>query len=706
MWIEGRIASLPLEYPDHLGFIFEPRPAYAEIARIPSRLQVRWFEDYPLLQPGEEWRLKLRLRPPRALVNFHGFDRERALFAQRIGALATVLDSGGQRLSASKALTPDSVRNSVREHIRSTLPRGPGRALVLSLAIADRSELESDSWSLLRSTGTGHLLAISGLHIGLAAIAGFWFARGLIFLLPMTSISGRSGFVLCCLGALLAALAYGAMAGFPVSTLRAVAMVAVGVVVVSVRRGTALLSAWWLALIATLVLDPFAPLSAGFWLSFGAVIALIIFFGPRQQMNSWWATLPRAQLAVMAVMLPLATFWFQAGSWLALPANLVAIPWVSLVTVPLVLVAVATLPLPALSGPLLELAWWSCATLHEFLEATSALEGGYRWLTPGVGLVSTFLALCGAILLLLPRGLALRWLGICLLLIIVLPRALELQEGEYTVENLDVGQGLAVLVSTRHHDLLYDTGPGDGENWSLFNAVIAPSLTANGRGRPDIVVVSHADLDHAGGLAHLNERYGSGELRFNRPPTEAEAYDGVEACHDGQSWSWDGVHFRVLHPSMWLPYLGNDSSCVISIDNGRHRTLLTGDISAAIEDRLAKNLLPHDLITVPHHGSDSSSGAPFIAAAKPGIAIVSAAYDNRFGFPRPEVVARYQHLDADLLSTIECGAVRALFPQDGLPVITSARRHRDRLWRWHGYSDCMVSFDPAMYHLNRPKSKE
>jgi len=702
LWVRGTVASLPERGPDHLRFLFRPSARQAALADLPSTIQVRWYEDHPEVGAGEGWRLKLRMRPPRGLVNFQGFDREQGLFAAGIGALASVLEGERLPVHAPRRSGADGFRSAVRERIREALPPGPGRALVLSLAIADRSELDDGDWALLRTTGTGHLLAISGLHIGLAAVVGFWLTRGFLFLIPLVR-AGRTVFLSGCAGALLSALTYGALAGFPVSTLRALAMLAVALWVIAARRGTGVFRAWLLALAAVLAIDPFALLTPGFWLSFGAVLALIVFFAPRGRSPEWWSALPRAQVAVMVVMLPLAALWFQSGSWLAFPANLLAIPWVSLVCVPLVLAGVAAWPLPAVANALLELAWWSCASLHEFLQALAGLEGGRRWLTPGVGQIATGLGVGGGLLLLLPRGLGVRWLGLGLLAILFLPRAADLAEGEYSVEVLDVGQGLAVLVKTRNHSLLYDTGPGggleNGMSWSLFDPVIAPALAADGTGPPDLVVVSHADLDHAGGLPDLLARFGDLELRINQRDGENRS------CSQGGSWTWDAVDFQVVHPSGFLPYLGNDSSCVISIDNGRHRTLLSGDISTVVEERIASGLGEHDLITVPHHGSASSSGPTLIAETRPRWAVVSAAYGNRFGFPRAEVVARYRRQGTAVLSTIDCGALKAEFRRLGDHVLIPARAARDRPWRWRSKPLCMATSDLAMYHLERPESR-
>jgi competence protein ComEC len=648
-------------------------------------------------------RLKLRLHPPRGRVNFQGHDRERMLFASGVGALAIVLDSQVRPRKERKGQIINRIRADIRESIKKALPAGEARALVLSLLIADRSELGGGTWSLLRKTGTGHLLAISGLHIGLAAVVGFWMMQLVLTVLPSGISKARSGFSACCTGAFVLAVSYGALAGFPVSTVRALTMLAIATWAIRSNRAPIAFKAWLAAFIFLLLADPFTPLTAGFWLSFAAVLGLIVFFTPRCGRSSWWTTLPRAQVAVMAVTLPLGAFWFQTGSILALPSNLIAIPWVSFLSVPLVLAAVVAYPLPFLFEALLEAAQWSCSGLLKFLGLVARIGNSYSLLTPAINAGHLVLALGGGLLLLLPRGCTARWLGLCLMGTLFLPRAATLEEGEYSIETLDVGQGLAVLVRTRTHSLLYDTGPGDGKHWSLAESTVAPALASDGNGGPDLIVVSHADLDHAGGMRELRARFVNAELLLNRPQDNS----GVNGCHQGQSWEWDGVEFDVLHPSVWLPYQGNDSSCVISIDNGKFRSLLTGDIGNAVESRLSADIDSHDFITVPHHGSASSSSRLFLDAVQPAWAVVSAAYANRFGFPRPEVIRDYDSIETRVFSTVDCGALEIKFPTTGKPGVRAARNEGPWPWRWHANrSDCMVRSDRSMYHLDRLKLKE
>ena len=681
--VSGEVASLPVIQGDYLSFRFRPSPRQAQLGGLPGELAVRWFEDFPEIATGERWRLRIRLRIPKGLVNFQVFDRERQWFADGIGGLATVIPGENRRLAAPPPSGPREWRYSIREAVRSALPPGPGRAVALSLAIADRGEFSPEQWQLFRQTGTGHLLAISGLHVGLAAIAGFWITRVLLWVSIRWSFPGRLALSLSCLGSFAAAATYGVMAGFPVSTLRALAMLGLGLYAIASRRSQSPLRIWVMAALLVLCLDPLALIRPGFWLSFGAVLALIMMFAARSRRAGYARSILIAQLAILAIMPPITAFWFQSSSWLGFPANLLAIPWVSLVTVPLVLPGTVVTWLSG-SSQLLSLASLSAEWILEILAFLRDAAGGGDWVTPSLTVFTAVLGALGGSLLLLPRGIGARWMGACLLLLCFLPRDSGLANGDFEVQTLDVGQGLAVIVRTRQHVLLYDTGPGDGRSWSLAERVLVPALNKRGRVAPDLIVASHADLDHAGGLADLRRQYPQAAVWLNRP---ADGEPRI-SCEDSRAWRWDSVDFRVLHPTRWLPYSGNDSSCVILIENGEHRALLTGDISSTVESRLLARLPQADMITVPHHGSSSSSGKRFVETVRPGLAVASVSHDNRVGFPRPEVTRRYDSAGSPVVSTSDCGAVLARFSPGTDPWYTSARIKRDAPWRWAGRATC------------------
>jgi len=678
--VTGVVSSVPERQPGMLRFLFEPEGGTAAIA-LPSTLRVSWFgDDLPELAAGERWRLELSLQPPWGRVNFAGGDPERWLFANGIGALGTVRD--GRTVEPPRGFTAavDRLRQRVREAIERNLDEGRGRAVVTALAIADRSALDDTVRRILADTGTAHLLAISGLHVGLAATAGFWVTR--LLLTPFAfARRGRRLLHGAAAGGIAAALAYALLADLGVSTLRAVVMVgaALALLLTSRSTGPAVPLAWAAAVV--LLADPFAPLGAGFWFSFVAVAALLAAFAPRRGRLPAWRRPLLAQAAVMIAVLPVSAAWFGLASAASLPANLLAIPWVSIVVVPAVLGGIALLPF----GEGLAAASWALAGaasegLLAFLGRVVAL-GPSPFAVTSPGTTHLVLALAGAFLLLLPGALRWKWLGAFLLLPLLLPSARPVAHDEITFEVLDAGQGTAAVLRSAGHTLLYDSGPGDGATRNLARAVIAPAL---GGARPDRVVISHGDLDHAGGLATLRGLYPEAGFRVNDGKGSADT-----ACTTGWAWRGGDTVFRALHPSSGLPYLGNDSSCALSVTGPGGRVLLPGDISLPIEQRLvAEGLAPHDVLLVPHHGSRSSSGAEFLAAVRPRLAIATAALGNRFGFPREDVAARYRDAGIPLLTTGECGALRVRLRAGEIASVDSARRARPRPWRWPAAARC------------------
>ena len=681
--VKGVVSSIPEVYPDYVRFRFDPLPD-DEQQELPGSLLVYWYRDYPLLSVGENWRLGLQLKPPWGRLNFQGADRERWLFSEEIGGLGIVRH--GELLSSRplKRYYVQSVRSFVGKKISLLLDNQRMRGVVQALAIADRSGMAFTDRQLLSSTGTSHLLAISGLHVGLAAVGGAWLARITVILLPVT-VAARWGLGASLAGAVFAALTYATLAGWGVSTQRAVLMVTVAVSALVFNRAVHPARAWVLALAVVLAVDPLALLSSGSWFSFLAVAVLLTMFVPRNGRSSWWKTAMLAQAGIMVTMLPITVLWFQSFSPVGFLANLGAIPWVSLVVVPLTLVGVALLPVSmAGAGLLFQLAGEASAILFSYLEFLAALQGPIPTLS-APGALTVVLAMLGGMLLLFPVGFPGRWIGIFLILPLFLPPGPRTERGSLLIEALDVGLGTAVLLSTEHHTLLYDSGPGDGREQNLVDTVITPALAGLGRHAPEQIIISHGDLDHAGGLASLLEHYPTAELFANLPAQPGN----IEPCHSDLAWSYDGFEFQVLHPSTALPYLGNDSSCVLSVRGPQASVLFTGDISSAIENRLRTTMLePHRILFVPHHGSKTSSSKEFISAVRPEASIATASLGNRFGFPREEIRPRYIAAGSEFWSTGECGAVRILLTADGNIHAQSARRTRNRIWRWPAAPEC------------------
>lgn len=679
-WLTGVIASVPVVQENRTHFRFSPH-ATQTLFKPPSSILVSWYRDAPELLAGETWQLKMTLKPPWGAVNFSGPDRERWLFANGIGATATVRE--GEKLEApSSGFRLQQVRLRIRQEISARVAGVKRQGIVRALAIADTSGLDSQQRKVLQVTGTSHLLAISGLHIGLAAAGGFWLFRILSGLAPAQT-AGKLAFFLSMAGAGFVAGAYAALANLGVSVARALVMLLVfSTGALSARRVSPARSLTMAAAIVLLI-DPFAPLGAGFWFSFLAVMALLITFVPRTGRKGWLKTALLAQIAVLMALLPVSAAWFSGFSLLGFPANMVAIPWVSLFVVPPVLGGLAFLPVfPEVASLLWGIAGNASDWLFLYLDSLASLVRGLTNLTQA-SLFHLVLAFIGAMLLLLPRVLNGKWLGIFLILPLFLPAGGKPAPGSAMVEVLDAGQGTAALVSTSERLLVYDTGPGDGSDINVVDSTIIPAIRRSGHDSPDLIVVSHGDLDHAGGLAELRRLFPGSDLRVNAPD------DPAYPCIDGWKWRWGGADFHALHPSPGLPYMKNDSSCVIGMRSEAGSLLLTGDISRQIEDRIsATGDIQYDVLLVPHHGSKSSSSMNFIEKVNPDLAIATASLGNRFGFPRQEVREQYRHAGVPLLSTGECGAVRLLLRNGVIQELSSARKERKRIWRWPAHRNC------------------
>jgi len=681
--VSGYVSSIPAQSSGLLRFRFRTDDEYRS-AGLPTTLLVYWYQNWPELSVGERWQLELKLKPPWGAVNFQGGDKERWLFTQGIGGQGTVREGHQLTGTGDSRFSINSIREKVLHVISEQLADERERGVVQALATADRSGLAASDRRLLQATGTSHLLAISGLHVGLAAAGGMWLSRILLWFLPI-SMMGASTLLVAIAGGLLSAGCYAALAGFGTPTLRSVLMLFTAMAAVLLYRAIHPMRAWVISLAIILLIDPFAVLGAGLWFSFLAVAALLFVFLPRTGRLTGWKTLLMAQAGVVLVLLPVSAAWFYAFSPTGFLANLLAIPWVSFLVVPPVLAGLAVLPFSeVMAGALWSFAGLAASILFQFLEFIDRFQGALSTMTPPSA-AQVSLALLGAFVLLLPRGLPARWMGLFLIFPLFLPPGERTPAGTIEVEVLDVGQGTAVLVSSGTQSLLYDSGPGDGKEQNLVAGVIAPALARLGSDAPQQVVISHGDLDHAGGLQSLLKLYPQAQYRANLPVADIVAGN----CRTPWQWSWPGISLETLHPSPGLPYLANDSSCVISVNSGGNQLLLSGDISELVEDRLVmEGVTPHQVLLVPHHGSKSSSSLAFIKRLRPEVAIATASLGNRFNFPRPEIRRRYEAQGTKFWSTGECGALRLLLLPDGGLKVSSARRERKRIWRWAVAENC------------------
>jgi competence protein ComEC len=649
---------------------------------LPERLRLSWYEQAPVLRPGERWRLTVRLKRPHGTLNPGVFDYERVLFQRRLGATGYVRTDPGNRRLGLELLTGriDRYRWSLRERLLQAGDLGNALGLILALTLGDRSLIEADQRRVLLRTGTAHLLAISGLHIGLLAgiafVLGRWlWARSarLAMRLPAQSAAG--------IAALGVAGLYAVLAGLSLPTQRAMVMLAVVIGAGLLRRPLRPLHALILALVLVLALDPLAATAGAFWLSFGAVAVIAWLILGRPPVVGRWRALLRVQLALAIGLAPLTLLLFHQVSLSGLVANLLAVPLVGFVVVPLCLTgALLAWIVPALAVPLLQLAAGILDVLTRVLGWMAQWSGAVLT-QPAPPLWGTALALVGAAVLLAPRGWPHRWVGLPLLLVLLLAPRDGPGCGEAWLWVLDVGMGSASVVETCRHLLVFDSGPRWSERLDAGRAIVLPFLRERGERAIDRLIVSHGDRDHSGGTQALLEALPVASVWSGTPEQLA-----VEAarCRSGQAWHWDGVDFELLHPS-GLGGNDNDRSCVLRVASRGASALLTGDIEARSERALLRRSHPRfatDVLVVPHHGSASSSSVGFVEAIKPRYALFSVGYLNRWHLPNPAVLTRYQERGVAIYRTDRQGALRMILGVDGPRGPWLARRQLKAYWRW------------------------
>lgn len=690
--VRGTICEFPKRDADALRILLVTEAA----PPLPQRLHLGWYDAPSAVRPGERWQFRVRLKPPRGLSNPGGFDFEQWLYRRGIGATGYVRPSSvNRRLPGDPSVCPTAgFRAHLAGRIAAILEGRHAAPYIVGIAVGATHGLQPADWELLRRTGTTHLMAISGLNIAMVAVPFLWLGRIAVRLWPALGILVPSGAGL--VPSLVAAAGYSALAGFEVSTVRACIMLLLAALIVHRGRrisGPDLLGA---AAVMILVLDPFAVLTASFWLSFAGVAWLILAAAgwrvtPRDAAEAttlkrwrvalaYAATFGRVQLLLGLGLAPFTLAWFAQVSVIAPLTNLVAVPVFSLLVMPLTLAGAALLPLGG-GDLLLPLAADVLAVLLAGLERAAQWPAAL-WQPPPVTAVGVAFAAASVVMLCWPRPLALRWVAGLGLLPIVFGARNAPPDGVMRVVALDVGQGLSVLVQTPHHALLYDAGPAFRSR-EAGSSVVIPALRALGVRRLDALVVSHDDADHKGGAQAVLQAFPAAMLI-------ATAAHGLQAgsfqrCDTGRRWSWDGAQFRLIGPDATRvrPASDNDASCILEVRHAGGSVLLPGDIGQRRErDLAAHGLVRHvNVVLAPHHGSRSSSGEAFVAATGAQLAVMSAGYRNRWGFPAAEVMQRWAGQGACVLSTADTGALTLEFAARQL--FTISRRQRldgARLW--------------------------
>ncbi len=682
--VTGRIATLPRESRTPgigLRQQFEFAVDGISPARCsgPSRLILFYYGD-DHITPGDQWQFEVKLRKPWGLVNPGSFNMQVWLVQKGIDGVGSVRKSGSARkLHSAQDIygIHHRLRLLIRNRIRE-LGLDPDVAAVLqAITVADKSAIDRRLWLLFQQFGVNHLLVISGLHVGMVAAVGY--LLGGIYVRIFFPVGNSAGWIPG-LSALLVACLFSALAGFSLPTQRALCMLACFVCAALVGRKSGSPNSLLLAATAVLILNPLAALGSGFWLSFGSVAALL-WLARWQRGVGVIKRLIGTHLFMSVLMLPVGALFFAGGSLVAMPANLVMIPLIGWVVVPLGLMAsVSFLCGWPIEGALWQAAGWPLAQLLP--QADTVVDRGGRWLYLPLtaNLPEALLGMLAIVLLVLPGLRKLKLLALVLILPALLParqpdRAPSLQT-EVTV--LDVGQGTAVLIRSGDHALLYDTGGGDPAGVNMGSRVVLPFLQAQGIVSLDTLVISHPDLDHSAGTAVVLDAVAVNRFRYGgEKPDVGEG----RPCVAGEAWRWPGGQiFQFLSPALEATLGSNDSSCVLQVQVGDYRLLLPGDIEAERERSLAQywgEQLGSDWILAAHHGSNTSSTRTFLKRVSPEIAVISSGYANRFGHPHVNVIQRLDGQSATLYNTSTDGALTfELAPGKALRVI--AYRHLGR----------------------------
>ncbi|MBL8430537.1 MAG: DNA internalization-related competence protein ComEC/Rec2 [Dechloromonas sp.] len=687
--VVGVVAALPQDFSNGTRFEFDVNFPLTAEAVVPQRIMLSWYqgrrddEQFERLQvrPGERWRFTVRLKRPHGNANPGGFDYEAWLLERNIRATGYIRPNPPQRVDEmvwQPGYAIERARHAIRDSFARLLPeaRYPWAGVLVALVIGDQKAIHGELWTTFNRTGTTHLMSISGLHVTMVAALFGWLvsfgwrrAPALALRLP----AQKAGLLAACLGA----FAYALLAGFAVPAQRTLYMLLVAAAAMLSGRIVAPSRILCLALLVVLVLDPWAVLAAGFWLSFGAVGALL-YIGSATvgEVTGWWGRFRAwgiVQWAATLASLPILLLVFQQFSLVSPLANALAIPVISFIVTPLALLGtlVPWWPIPALAHQVM--VW-----LMVFLEWCAMWP---VWLSPAPPLWAALAAGVGVAICLLPRGLPGRWLGVLLFVPALFWPVDKPPEGEAWITVLDVGQGLASVIRTREHTMIYDPGPLYSAESDAGQRVVVPYLRALGIDRVEMLMVTHRDSDHAGGTASVRAALAVDNI--------VSSVDGIggQRCIAGQRWVWDGVVFEVLHPvadTYAIDGKPNHLSCVLRVEAGGRRMLFTSDIEAPDEAALLHRYpdgLAADVLLMPHHGSKTSSTPAFLDAVGATQTIIPVGYRNRFGHPKPEVLARHEVTGTRIWRTDRDGALRVKLTEG--EVTLSGWRHEHRRY-WHG----------------------
>lgn len=661
--VTGVVSNLPTDKQDKTKFAFKVENYDLK------KLLVSWYNPEQQVKAGQKWQLELKLKPNHGYQNPGSFDYSKWLFRNGYDATATIKSA---QLLDNKSSTISSYINILRakigEIINTNFKSPRVQALIQALTIGDKSQISFEDSQLFQDTGTAHLIAISGLHIGLIAFVGILIGR-LFFLIFTNQLVNRYKFE--ALFAISFALFYALLAGLSIPTIRALVMVVVFSLAHVFKFSITRWQAWSVAMLLVLLFDPFSVLDVGFWFSFGAVAVLMFSFTGRKLSGNLITSFIKAQLIILIGLMPLMVIVFQKINLLTPFANILVLPLASLLLIPLIFTSMFVYLFSAsMAGYLFVIVEDISLYLFSILDYLQQ----FNFLNLKINNINSFtigLLVVVMAVLLLPKLFRWRYAVLLLIIPLFLPKKNNLSVDELKVNILDVGQGLSIVVRTKNHTLIYDTGSKFDSGFNLASTVVIPYLQTQGIEVIDAIVLSHSDNDHAGGIRELVENFPHADV--------LGVTSEYKLCTYPKSWQWDGVVFEIISPYTIQPYLGNNSSCVIKVSSQHGSVLLTGDIEEPIEYRLVKNfpeMIQVDVLLIPHHGSRTSSSQDFIKKVNPKIAINSSGYANQFNHPHPIVKQLYLDEGVKFYDTQQQGMLSLGFDLTGIVVESYSERHK------------------------------
>ena len=687
--IIGVIATLPVSTEKGERFQFDVENILTHGAKVPKHISLNFYGESKApttvnqLHAGERWQFSVKLKRPHTTYNPHGYDFEGWALENNIRATGSISSKNGYKKLNNLVWQPrylvECAREKVGNHITQTLANKPYAGVIRALVVGDDSQITQVQWSVYLRTGVNHLMSISGLHItmlaGLAfAIAAFIWRRfpALVLRMPARKAATIIG--------LTAAVLYALLAGMSVPTQRTLYMLITFALALLIGRNLAISRALAIALIVVVLLDPWATISAGFWLSFSAVAIIAYVSVGRLAETNWLRAAIHTQWAITLGLLPLLIVLFGQTSFVSPLANAFAIPIISLIVVPL-----------AILGSLIHVDFilqFAHFILEICMQGLNWLATLPTWQQAAPPMWAALVAILGVLWLLLPRGFPQRWLGLILLLLLFFVYTAKPNFGEMQVAVLDIGQGLSMVVKTSKHTLLYDAGPKYNEQSDAGGRIVVPYLRGEGIKKLDGFMVSHNDIDHSGGAPSVLAQIPVGWFASSFIKSDTmELPQKALKCFASQHWRWDGVQFEVLYPS-WQSYddvtlTDNNRSCVVKITSQFGSILLTGDIEELAETSLlaaSTDKLKSDVLIAPHHGSKTSSTVNFVQAVGAKQVIFTVGYLNRFKHPKPIIEKRYEENGTFLYRSDYNGALLIDFTRKSPLKIHAWREEGSRYW--------------------------